>query len=188
MKDISLITQEDHNFALMVNKEYDLPIDELCSLIRNARNDIEYWSLKKFDSNLVSPYKEFAENLFSSDAIIKKICITTNKGIIEINDSDSFFTFFSQPIHKMKSKFEKDKDYLIKYMTKLGPFDIILSYFNNTSLGEFQKRVAIGMFIIYFKIGKPILTETEWNLKPREALSYKHYLSRIVKDRLKKYA
>ena len=185
------ITDEDQEFAVRISKEYKkIPLNEIRRLTSEVRNYIQNGIPGFTEVDLVSPYKEYVEMLFPSDAEIINLSITTDKGTVKIKNTDSFFKYFTTPIQRMRAKFYKEQNYLMKILESQVPFDSIRSYMETTPLGAFQKRVVIGMFICHFKIGKHVMTEQEFKTdqehgeNPIETQSYKRYLSDIVKSRL----
>ena len=194
------ITPEDHNFALRIKKEYNkkkynLSFNELCWLIRDVRDTLqEGFSELKEDSRLRDTY----EKLFASDVEIKGISINTNKGDIKISSTESLFNYFLIQIKKIHSEFDKtlnSEDDFLNRMGKQSAFLKTVVYCDETSLGPFQKKVVIGMFLVHFRLykGKPLLTEPGFKTKQSEGEllgypSYKHYLVEIVENRLKKYS
>lgn len=183
------ITQEDYDFTMQVEKEFDVPFDQLLWFIREIRYDIQD-DLAEIKDDSEIAYQIMLERLFDSDVKIKEINITTNKGIVKITKSDLFFEYVCNAIQKMQLKLERllnSESPIFKSMEKDILFHSIISHFAETSLNEFQQRVVIGMFIVHFKLGKPVKTEKEWNEKETESQDYPHYLSDIVKSRLKKF-
>lgn len=183
------IIAEDYDFALKIKKEYDVPFNELCLLIREIRWSI-HDDLSEIKDRSEIVYNMLLKRVFDSDARILKIDIATNKGSVTITKSDIFFNFFSfvfksaqYKLHKLlnseNSRNRLYENYFLLYS--------IFTYFNGTSLNKFQQRVSIGMFLVHFKLGKPVMTEKKFNANPTGHKDYKHYLNDIVKSRLKKY-
>lgn len=183
------IIGEDNDFALKIKKEYDVPFDELCLLIREIRWSI-HDDLSEIKDRSEIVYDMLLKRVFDSDARILKIDIVTNKGSVSITKSDIFLNLFSFIINRAKYKLqtllnsENSKNRLFENYFLLHS---IFTYFNGTSLNKFQQRVSIGMFLVHFKLGKPVMTEEEFNANPTGHTDYKHYLNDIVKSRLKKY-
>ena len=193
MKD--LITSEDHAFVLKVAEKYmKLGTDELLKLINIIRGDLEYAagvknSLKPLRQKDIS---EFEEKL-SPGTKIQNIVINTNKGPLTMYNYDEILKNF---VITAKRVFQKYKTYsksdfkLLHHLEIQRPFLSIERFTSNTTLGPFQKRVVIGMFLVYFRlwIDKPIMTETEYFKNPTSAISYLHYLSDIAEAYQKKYS
>jgi hypothetical protein len=70
-------------------------------------------------------------------------------------------------------------------------FELIIIFFAGTTLKITNKKIALGLFLLHFKIGNPILTESEFLKKKRKenlsAQDYKHYLAELVRARLRKF-
>ncbi len=192
LKDINslaTIIPDDDDFASEMNMKYDVPIDDLRWLIRDIRDGIQK-NQYDFNAGMLSRDKHFWDMLCSPGIEFKKISITSNMGVIDIEASHPFWEVYFYPqilkIESLRSKILDSQTKDIKFYQIDIPLNKIWKFFNRTSLGEFQKRVAIGMFLVHFKLykGKPYLTESEWN-DQTEAQDYDHYLSDIVKARLK---
>ena len=186
------LTNEDQEFSLRVTNEYKIiPIAEFQDLLREIRDNIQNGVPGFTEADLISPYKELFEYLFPSDAEIKYLDITTNKGTVRIESTNEFFSYFKIPLERMRKKFYKDHNHFMKVISSQVPFNLMRTFLETTLLGPAQKRVIIGMFLCYFKMGKHIMTEQEFKTdqqngkNPIEAQSYKRYLSDIVKSRLK---
>ena len=186
------VTPEDHEFALMVQKEYkvhDLPFDELCWLILNVRYTLKdrFLVLEEYSNE---EFQKYSDKLFANDAEIKEINITTNKGIVNFNPSDDLFSYFKSPIDKIKWNIKREKNIDIEHIKRMSmeiAFQEIAFYFFHTNLTPDQKYSAIGMFMAYLKIykGEPIKTKEEHNRS--DSVSWKNYLSGRVRPLLKKY-
>jgi hypothetical protein len=121
----------------------------------------------------------------------RKISITSNKGTIDIDATHPFFEYYFYPqikrIELLRSKtLSSQNKEIAKWLVDL-PLRRIWLFFNRTTLGKFQQRVVTGLLLVHFKLFKnrPIITAEEWKENPTQAISYKHYLSDIVKTRLK---
>lgn len=185
------ITQEDYYFAVLRKRDYDkLPFDDLCWLIRDLRFIIQKYETD-FKAGTSSMSQNFWDKLCANGIIFKSISITSDKGTIDLTANHPLFEHYFYPQLKkikllhheiLESQSKEWKYYLIDL-----PFHNIWKFLNTTNLGEFQKRVITGMFLVHFKLNriKPIMTEPEWEDNPDYADSYKHYLSDRVKTWLK---
>jgi hypothetical protein len=187
--DIPEITPEDEIFACKVLKQYKIPIDSLHLLIRYVRYYLTEWKEEwKEDFILQDDFLK----IFGPTDEIKEIIIKTDKETVKIKYPDLLFNWCLISIKRLKFRFKKQiksSNNFIRSHEQSLLLDLILSGLTET-LNKFQQRVVIGMFLVYFKIGNPLMTEQEFELKRKESLTetqdYKHYLSDIVKSRLKK--
>jgi hypothetical protein len=185
------ISLNDSSFAEKVFNEYDkLPFDDLCWLIRDIRYGIQRYKAD-YEAGMLSMNSNFWEKLCANGLEFKSISITSNKGTIELTAGHPIFEHYFYPQFKkikllqrdiLESQSKGQKFYMVNL-----PFNNIWRFLNTTQLGEFQKRVITGMFLVYFNLykDKPLMTEKEWNKDPTYAATYKHYLSDTVKGWLK---
>lgn len=189
MDELPTIVEEDKNFALEICKEYpELIFDDVCLLTRFLRFNLTLDDYKAL-TELLSSTKE----LFDPKLEIKKIILDTNRGEINIKASHYLFKYFHAPIKRIRKKIDADMIFLSKALNKKGAIDgtfgVVVDFFYNTTLGNWQRKVAIGMTSLYFELfaREPILTEEKWNQKPTGAISYKHYLAENVEPRVQTY-
>ena len=179
--------EQDKAFAEKVNQEYPkLPLDQLCEMVATVRiiidTEKQYKPLKTPCSGLLDPELE-----------VQEFVLKTNKGDITINKvhQPQDFRALENGLEILKNIQKKEYDSFVKYLDRVsmqGPMLKTKLFLDETPLGEFQKRVVIGMFIVHFELyrpDKPILTEKEWQKSDKHDQSYKHYLADIVKNRLK---
>ena len=184
------ITPEDREFALKIIAKFNVPIDEICWLIKEIRYEIPNITYE-FDDDI--KLKSDFQKLFASDTEIEEISITTNKGIIAFKYPDRLFNYFSYAIYRLKMGIEREikgSDAFYRSVLRDELYNMIMFYFTGTSLGKFQMGVAIGMFLVHFKIykSKPIMSEQEFEANRKiEAQDYNHYLYDIVKIPLRKF-
>jgi hypothetical protein len=171
------ITPEDHNFALMVKKEYNLPFNELCWLIRDVRDTLQ------------EGFSELKESV--NDDYEKKYY----KGLRTVNlkSDDPLFNTFNNHLKKIKIAIRIEKDSAEKFINKIkyeSAFLKIVIYFHQTDLIKISKHVVVGMFLTHFKLykGKPYKTKAEWKDKPTQDDNWENYLFGRVKTRIKKYS
>jgi hypothetical protein len=185
------IDPNDLRFAETVFAEYSkIPFDDLCWLIRDLRYVIQKYQ-EDYDVGMLSMNENFWEKLCGKEIEFKSISITSNKGTIDVMANHPLFEhYFSPQLKKIRllhrEILESQSKEVKFYMVDL-PFSKIWIFLNTTDLGEFQKRVVAGMFLVYFKLYKvkSIMKEIEWKENPTYATTYKHYLSDIVKTWLK---
>jgi hypothetical protein len=192
LKDIdslSPITDDDNDFATDVNKEFGVSIDDLRWLIRDIRQGLLKCQ-EDFNEGMALLDQHFWDIFCGSETELKKVSITSTLGTIDIEKSHPFWEVYFYPqilkIKSLHSKILADQKSDFKFWLIDLPLNKIWKFFDRTSLNDFQKRVAIGMFLVHFKLwkGKPYLKKSEWN-DQMEAQDYKHYLSDIVKTRLR---
>ena len=189
------LNDNDREFANKIEMAYQVPYNELCQLIKELREEID-WDLNAPRYLSEFQFDEFSEKLLASDVQIKEICITTNRGVVRLRKHDLFFDRFlsacQKVIFKISRRFNLIHPYKEpshpKFENEFGFFSIVM-FFRKSALKKFQQYVAIGSFLAYFKLSeKPIRTEEEFNDDPNLTGDYKHYLYNIVKSRLKKYS
>lgn len=182
------ITQEDEIFAGKISQDYNAPIEGLSRLIREVRFYLSEWA-----DDCIS--KADYQKIFGADVEIRGISITTNKGTIETKSPDIFFFWCYLAIRGIRSKVENDinsANRSERSTEEVFLLELIMLYFSKTSLPKLQQRAAIGLFLVYFKIGNPPLTEQEFKAEKNKGKflntqDYKRYLSDNIKSRLKKF-
>lgn len=186
-KELPQMTEQDQAFALEVHNQYKIPFDDLCRLIANVRNNIvdDFEKLKE-SSDRVQTFNK----LFDPEIEIKGVNIITNKGTIEIDSSDRFYSCLKIPIQRIKDKFKADLKYLDDRLpkgAKAHSCNDVMKFIKATSLKPRHKEILAFEFIHYFKFhwdSKPTKTKKEWDANPTEAKNYPAYCRDIGKSRL----
>jgi len=187
-KELPQMTEPDKAFALEVHKQYKIPIDDLCRLIAEVRDNL-FDDLEEMKEN--SNYVQTLTKLLDPEIEITGINIVTNKGTIKIDSSDNLYSYLTIPIQRIKDKFNADLNYLdtaLFHGSKDYSCNEVMKFINNTSLILEHKAYLAFDFIHYFKFywdSKPTKTKAEWDADPTDAPTYNKYRSYIGKTRLK---
>lgn len=194
------ITPEDRKFAEKISNDFSLPLDEISWLVRDIRHDLQDdLSEMRNDSSLQDDFNRYHDRLFSADAEVQSVTITTNKGDVLISKSDNWFRQFSDLLIKLQQELTTDLYIETKTLNRFSrtfPFNkIFIYFFSNTNLNDNQRRIAEGLFLIHFrqKGYKEILSEEEFNrgeetLIPGKKIKegypdWKHYISNTIRSR-----
>ncbi len=175
------ILPQDHEFAVRVAHKYNIPENELCWAVRDIRDNLEDTELyEELDTSFNKKYhkKLAAINLDKNDPLFK----TFNKHFKKISID-------------IKTQKDKDKKFINGILNQSVFFKLVLYFrqFNETDLNKYNKHIAVGMFLVHFKLwprdNQPYHTESEYKAAPKTtAETWEEYLYNIVKSRLRPYS
>jgi len=172
------ILPEDHEFAHNIADKYKLPENELYWMVRDIRNNLQN---TEFYEYLNEDYdKKYYRKLKTQN----------------LKTDDPLFVTFNKSMDRIKSAIEKQKDkdfkFVDKKILKQSVFLKLMIYFRQSDLNIYNKHIAIGMFLVYFKLwpfeNKPYKTELEYNANPSTiAETWEEYLYNLVRSRKKRF-
>lgn len=187
------LTEQDQEFAERISDEFNLPLDEVSWFVELIRGYVD--DFLSSEQEVLPYFKTDKEKILnSSDFKMTELIIDSNYGQIKIAKSDPMFTYLENYLIRTREKLEQKISTINKQIntrkTKSSPPIIhILRFFNSQSMVSFQKYVAIGRFLVHFKLfsNKPLMTESEFIKNPTDAAQdYKHYLSDYVRSLIKR--
>lgn len=189
------LTPEDQEFAEKISDEFSLSLDEVSwfvDLIRHYADDF-----MSSEQKVLPYFKTDKEKILNSpDFKMTELIIDSNYGKIGISESDPMFGYLENYLFKTREKLTEKISLLNKEVNtrkaKSGqPIIHILRFFDRQSMVSNKKHIAIGRFLVYFKLFRktPLKTETEWKKNPNDAAQdYKHYLSDYVRSLIKDFS
>lgn len=168
------ITPEDNEFAISINKDYGLPLDEICWLVRDLRsNFLDSELTEVFDKEYKKKYYTYLESM-------------------NLPTDDQLFQTFQKYIKKIKIETRNKREGINKFIKGMKNTSMFLKsfyYLDQTDLITIKKCAVFGLILIHFKLykGEPYKNKKEWLLKPTGDDNWENYMFGIVKNRLKKY-
>jgi hypothetical protein len=181
---LNILLSNDFEFAKILEKEYNVPIDDLLLLMYETRFILNE-EKPKWEASLLKKYNDI-KMLFSPDVEIDEVIIKSNKGSVSFNKSNPLFFYFRSPIDRIKWNIPKKEDKVAKVISTIlwrTLFTQIQYFFiNKIPIRDYQ-MIAVGMYLSHFKIYsvEPIQTEEEWSLTESPFRSWKNYLVSRVK-------
>ncbi len=177
------MTLQDREFADKVLREYpQMPEGLLLDMIERLR------IILRENRRTRSFTKGDPAELLLLDA--PKFTIHTTGGDVTIDEQHIYYPEFVKALAKARKILQDKAGDFEAYMNEMAidyPFKVVCLLIDRSKLGAFQKYVIVGMFIVHFGISKTeIMAEKQWKQSPASDVSYKHYLVKIVKSRLKK--